>query len=194
MQRNELDLSDIFMDEDERKRKVTNLFKVYATKVQRFCASHDGVSYEDAQDITQDTFIGAFQSIHRFKPGTNEKSWLMTIAKRKIIGFYRKKNSQSKDPSKLPRIYNESSAGVDLSDTPSGKISPQQQAIKREQLQRLLDAIDNLPKKQSKALKLNVVDDMSPKQVGQQMGITREDANQLIYLGRKKLRKKFSRN
>lgn len=45
-----------------------------------------------AEDIVQDTFLSAVNSISKFKGESSEKTWLTTILNNKIIDYYRKKD------------------------------------------------------------------------------------------------------
>lgn len=53
-------------------------------------------SKELAEELLQETFLSAFQSKDNFKGNSNEKTWLISILKRKIFDYYRKK-SKSKE-------------------------------------------------------------------------------------------------
>ncbi|WP_242094880.1 sigma-70 family RNA polymerase sigma factor [Aestuariivivens sediminicola] len=46
-----------------------------------------------AQDLVQDTFLAALKSMSNFKGEASERTWLISILKRKIIDYYRKINS-----------------------------------------------------------------------------------------------------
>jgi RNA polymerase sigma-70 factor (ECF subfamily) len=46
-----------------------------------------------AQDLVQDTFIAGLKSMKNFKGEASERTWLISILKRKIIDHYRKINS-----------------------------------------------------------------------------------------------------
>ncbi|MCK5824663.1 MAG: sigma-70 family RNA polymerase sigma factor [Ichthyobacteriaceae bacterium] len=46
---------------------------------------------ELAEDVLQETFLSAMKSKDNFKEKSNEKTWLTSILKRKIIDLYRKK-------------------------------------------------------------------------------------------------------
>lgn len=46
-----------------------------------------------AQDLVQDTFLAGLKSMKNFKGEANERTWLISILKRKIIDHYRKINS-----------------------------------------------------------------------------------------------------
>jgi RNA polymerase sigma-70 factor, ECF subfamily len=43
----------------------------------------------DAADLTQETFIKAFASLHRFDPARGFSAWLFTIAKRTSCNYFR---------------------------------------------------------------------------------------------------------
>lgn len=44
-------------------------------------------NYFNAQDLTQDTFIKVKQYILYYKPNTNAKAWILTIAKNTCFNF-----------------------------------------------------------------------------------------------------------
>ncbi|WP_124979719.1 sigma-70 family RNA polymerase sigma factor [Nonlabens xiamenensis] len=47
-----------------------------------------------AQDLVSETFLAGLKSAHRFKGNSTERTWLISILKRKIIDYYRKINSK----------------------------------------------------------------------------------------------------
>lgn len=49
---------------------------------------------ETAQDLVQDTFYAGLKSMKNFKGEASERTWLVSILKRKIIDHYRKINSK----------------------------------------------------------------------------------------------------
>jgi len=52
-------------------------------------------SVDDAQDLTQDTFLKTYINIKKYKKKYSFSTWLFTIARREVISFYRK-NSKKK--------------------------------------------------------------------------------------------------
>lgn len=51
---------------------------------------------EQAEDLVQETFLSAFKAKHQYKGEANEKTWLTSILKNKIIDYYRKNARISK--------------------------------------------------------------------------------------------------
>lgn len=48
---------------------------------------------ETAQDLVSETFLAGLKSMKNFKGQASERTWLISILKRKIIDYYRKINS-----------------------------------------------------------------------------------------------------
>jgi len=51
-------------------------------------------SKETAEDIVQETFISALKAKGSFRGDSTELTWLLSILKRKVIDFYRKKSTK----------------------------------------------------------------------------------------------------
>ena len=62
---------------------------------------------EIAQDLVQDTFLAGLKSMKNFKGEASERTWLISILKRKIIDHYRKINSK-KGKAEVRINYNDS--------------------------------------------------------------------------------------
>ena len=52
-------------------------------------------SFDDANDLIQETYFKALKSSHKFQEGTNLKGWLYTIMRNTFINSYRKKKNQN---------------------------------------------------------------------------------------------------
>lgn len=61
---------------------------------------------EIAQDLVQETFLAGLKSMKNFKGEASERTWLISILKRKIIDHYRKINSK-KGKAEVRITYNE---------------------------------------------------------------------------------------
>jgi len=60
---------------------------------------------EMAQDLVQETFLAGLKSMKNFKGEASERTWLISILKRKIIDHYRKTNSK-KGKAEVRMSYN----------------------------------------------------------------------------------------
>lgn len=67
---------------------------------------------EIAQDLVQETFLAGLKSMKNFKGEASERTWLISILKRKIIDHYRKINS-NKGKAEVRINYNDSESEGD---------------------------------------------------------------------------------
>ena len=63
----------------------------YCRPLARFAASRTA-TFQDAEDITQETFLRAYLNLSSYNTKYSLKNWLFTIAYRLIISAYRKKS------------------------------------------------------------------------------------------------------
>ncbi|TDV53621.1 sigma-70 family RNA polymerase sigma factor [Actinophytocola oryzae] len=54
----------------------------------------------EAEDLTQETFVRAFAGVHRFTARSNARTWLLSIARRVVVDYFRAANAR-------PRIASE---------------------------------------------------------------------------------------
>src|SRR3989344_4758938 len=73
---------------DEKALEI--LFGRYFKQVYRFAHSYSKNS-EDAEDITQKTFLKAWRNLKKFDQSKNFKTWIFSIAKNSAIDFLKKK-------------------------------------------------------------------------------------------------------
>ncbi len=55
-------------------------------------------STETAEDLVQETFLSAWSARESYKGGSSERTWLISILKRKIIDHYRKRSKEKQEP------------------------------------------------------------------------------------------------
>ncbi|MFT5103242.1 MAG: RNA polymerase sigma factor (sigma-70 family), partial [Candidatus Latescibacterota bacterium] len=69
-------------------------------------------NHEVAQDLISETFLAGLKSKDNFKGEASERTWLISILKRKIIDHYRKINS-NKGKAEVRITYNDEDAEGD---------------------------------------------------------------------------------
>lgn len=52
----------------------------------------------DAEDLTSQTFISAYEAYHRLRDPQKARSWLFSIARNKSIDFFRRRSRQAQEP------------------------------------------------------------------------------------------------
>ena len=77
----------------------------FATAVWGVCLAHTK-NIHDAEDIMQDVFITALRKFNTLRKPDRVRSWLLQIARRKCIDYYRKRRT-SQIPDDIPTPSNE---------------------------------------------------------------------------------------
>lgn len=114
---------------------------------------------EKAQDLVQDTFLAGLKSMKNFKGEASERTWLISILKRKIIDHYRKINS-NKGKAEVRINYNDADSEGDWLEE---RVADPFDKTAEDTLQNneLGDAIHNclekLPKKQADVFKMKTI-------------------------------------
>ena len=80
---------------------VVEFYKSYSPKILSYL-SKKLPSVEDAQEITNDVFLEAIDSLSILKKEENISAWLFRIAHNKMVDFYRKKKIKSILLSQVP--------------------------------------------------------------------------------------------
>ncbi|MCS7086283.1 MAG: sigma-70 family RNA polymerase sigma factor [Bacteroidia bacterium] len=123
---------------------------------------------EDAEDLTQDTFVKAYSFIHKFDSKFAFSTWLFKIATNNCIDFIRRRKMQTL-PLNAPQNPNDASSPV-LQLQDRGPI-PSDSLVLKERREHLMFAIDRLPERYRKLLHLRYFDELSYEEVAQRLGV-----------------------
>ncbi|MCE7861860.1 MAG: RNA polymerase sigma factor [Chloroflexi bacterium CFX2] len=83
-----------FDDEDLARKAITDveafaeLYRQHVTRVYRYHMAHIG-NVKDAEDLTSQTFMAALESIRSFRNEGSFAAWIMGIASKKRLMFFR---------------------------------------------------------------------------------------------------------
>ncbi len=74
-------------------RSFEAVFDEHFEDIYKYIAFRLAPKLADAQDLTQETFIGALKSWNSFRGESGVRQWLRSIARRKVADYYRAKPS-----------------------------------------------------------------------------------------------------
>jgi len=155
---------------------MENLFQTYHTKIYRFLFAKTQIR-EEAEDLTQDTFLTACRKIHQYNPRYAFSTWLFTIAQRQATSAWRKKRPTT---SEFPDLQ-------DISST------PEQQAQASEDKENIWKtAREILNTNQYSAIWLHYVEDMPVAEIAKTLNKTTPGVKLLLFRARKKLQTSFT--
>jgi RNA polymerase sigma-70 factor (ECF subfamily) len=140
----------------------------YSRPLAEFAAGRT-VSWQDAEDIVQETFLRAYMHIDSFNPACSLRQWLFTIAYRLMVSSWRKKRPV--------RLTDEAAAvleGPPADETP-------------EDSEPLWDAVRRIGADAYTALWLRYRQDMSVEEIAQVMQKTNIGVRVLLHRSRRRL-------
>ena len=141
---------------------------------------------EIAQDLVQDTFLAGLKSMKNFKGEASERTWLISILKRKIIDHYRKINSK-KGKAEVRINYNDSESEGDWLEE---RVADPFDKTAEDTLQNkeLGDAIHNclekLPQKQADVFKMKTILGYETEVICNELNITASNLWVIIHRAR----------
>ena len=154
----------------------TVLVDLYKGPVFRLAFRMTG-SAQDADDLTQESFLRAFQSLRRFKAGERFFPWLYTVSLNVIRNHLRKANA-----------LRENAAGHRVSEATDPMDDPAEATMGEERGRRLQGYLLRLPIPVREALVLRFYEGMSFEDIARVTGDTLGSAKMKVYRGLEKIR------
>ncbi len=125
----------------------------------------------DAEDITQEVFMKAYQHFKRLRPNSNHRAWLYKIATNSAYTFLKRQ-----------RIH------APLKEYPDNNQSPHQQLVHKETMASVHEAIAELPMKQQAALVLRYLHELSYTDIAEALDCSEDSARANVYQAMRRLR------
>jgi RNA polymerase sigma-70 factor (ECF subfamily) len=133
---------------------------------------------EDGQDLVQEILLQVWRSLPRFQGRASAATWSYRVALNTALGWHRKEHRRRARQQSILELEELSVAGLDGA----------QQAARRERVERLYDAIRQLPKTEA-ALVLLYLDDLSYRQMAEVLGISESNVGVKLNRAKKALSK-----
>jgi len=167
---------EMLSDEDLARQTKAGSLEAFEQLVYRYegrvygFVSNSGQPPTDAREVTQDTFVRAFQAIAQFDPRQAFAPWLFTIARRKCLDRYRS----------APRLADTSPA-----EEPEDLDDPFELLSREEEGRNLWHlARQRLPETHFQALWLRYVEDLSVAEIAPVLGKTQTHVKVLLFRAR----------
>ncbi len=144
---------------------------------------------EDADDLTQDVFIRAYQSLSRFKGNSAFSTWLYRIAVNASLNRIRKSplNILFRKPGDTSADIKEKEFFYQLKD----EDNPEKILIRQEHVKMVHRALESLPENQRTAMVLSKYDELPQKEIAEIMKISEGAVEALLQRAKKNLREKL---
>lgn len=145
---------------------------------------------EDADDLAQEVFIQAYQSLHTFRHESALSTWLYRIAVNASLNRVRKTSKTGLFSRLNALLGNNTKSEQDF--PVAHRENPEELLLKSEQAAWVQHALDSLPEKQRTAIVLSKYDDLSQKEIATVMNTTEGAVEALLQRAKANLREKLS--
>lgn len=139
-----------------------------------------------AQDLVQDTFLAGLKSMKNFKGEASERTWLISILKRKIIDYYRKINS-NKGKAEVRITYNdEESEGDWLEERVADPFDKTAEDLMQnsELGDAIFDCLSKLPEKQAQVFRMKTIEGYETEDICKELNINASNLWVIIHRAR----------
>ncbi|MGB3776128.1 MAG: sigma-70 family RNA polymerase sigma factor [Leeuwenhoekiella sp.] len=163
----------------------TQWVKKYSDYLYNFTITRVNDSYI-AQDLISETFLAGLKSMKNFKGQASERTWLISILKRKIIDHYRRSNSK-KGKAEVHINYRDEDSDADWMEEqvadPFDKTA--EDAIENNELgDAIYDCLDKLPERQAEIFKLKTIGQQETETICNAYNITASNLWVIIHRAR----------
>lgn len=138
--------------EELHRRHVNDVYRYLYMKV---------ASREDAEELLQDVFIKMVRNLASFSGKSTFRTWLFSIVRNTVIDYYRRKNRRDKE---------EVAEDDTLERKSPSASSAEQEVTRREKLEYVSVAFNELPEKQREILFLRFMEGFSLKETARITG------------------------
>lgn len=145
-----------------------------------------------AKDLVQETFFAGLKSAKNFQGKASERTWLVSILKRKIIDHYRKINSKKGQAEVRMNFYNDGeNEGNWLEErVPQSWDNASEKSIETAELSEQIEAcIENLPEKYAMVFRMKTIQEFATEDICKELEITASNLWVMIHRARTQLRK-----
>lgn len=142
----------------ERRATLVRIYESHFARVVRYIGIRIG-DFSEAEDLTSEVFIRALRSLDSYREtGAPMEAWVFRIAHNMVVDHLRRKDRRP-IPAELDEAHS----------VPSSE-DPERDAERREEAQRLHDAMRHLTEAQKQVLSLRFGGEMSSEEVAQVLG------------------------
>ncbi|MFK5958887.1 MAG: sigma-70 family RNA polymerase sigma factor [Lutibacter sp.] len=150
-----------------------------------------------SKDIVQDTFFAALKAKDNFQGKASERTWLISILKRKIIDHYRKINSAKGKTEVKMNFYSDGDREGEWIEecVPNSWKTEVEKNIENTELSEAIEkCIDDLPEKYAMVFRMKTIQQFETEEICKELEITSSNLWVIIHRARTQLRKCLEEN
>jgi RNA polymerase sigma-70 factor, ECF subfamily len=148
----------------------SDLYTIYFGKIFNYISWRVG-NKQDVEDIVSDVFVKILTNLNQFEPKTNASfaSWAFTIARNRVIDYYKSNN-------KTLTIF-------DLPEIVSNEAQPSHIAEHKSLILLIKNGLHALPNRQAEIISLKFFGEMSNKEIAQILDLSEKSVSSYVSRG-----------
>ncbi len=162
-----------------KKGAATRFYRVYSPKLRRYLQTK--LPEIEIEEILQDTFLSAFDSLSLYRGESSVYTWLVSIARHEVADFYRKRFVRTAVEKTTPLFDN----------MVSEILSPEFVMKKRGIEQKFFSTYHKLARQYQDVLSYRYELSMSVKEISQRMELSFKATESLLYRARLAFREEY---
>ncbi len=154
-------------------------------------------NHDIAKDLVQETFFAGLRAKDNFQGKASERTWLVSILKRKIIDYYRKINSAKGQAEIKLSFYDDGeNEGRWIEErVPQMWENEAEKNIENDELKDTLEkCINNLPEKYAVVFRMKTIQQFETEEICKELDITSSNLWVMIHRARTQLRRCMEKN
>lgn len=163
-------------------QSVVEFYKLYSPRILHYLLKRLPKE-EDAQEILNDVFLDAIDSISMLKKHENLKAWLYQIAHHKTVNYYRKRKIKSILLSQIPYL-----------EIVDSEVHQPEFILEKDKVRdKIESAFKSLPELYRKVLKLHYEDKIPVKEIAQILEMSFKATESLLFRARQSFKLAYER-
>lgn len=149
-----------------------------------------GISFEDALDLAQETFLLVYRGMETFRGESSAKTWLFTIARRVWIDFLRRRGADKREGVHVPVEHAEAATPPVFSSRPrAGEDEPEplELILRKERMEELRAALAELPPKMRQCVMLRLFQGLKYREIAVVMRISDQTVKTYLFQAKSRL-------
>ena len=170
-----------------------HLFETYYTQIHNFLR-RKGLSPDDCRDLTQEVFLSVYRNLDDLRDCSNFEAWLFKIA----LNAYRNRIERSLAGKRAAQLVSMDAGLLDREEqcAPSAVAidpgsNPMEATLERERLDKLREAVHQLPDQMRRCTQLRVLNDLSYQEIASVLGISINTVKTQLHRAQRVLRDKL---
>lgn len=179
---------------DNQELEFERLFERYTRPITSFFARR-GFSREECLELTQETFLGVYKGMDRFRRDSSVETWLFTIAANVWRNEVRSRTAEKRDGQEISIDQEREDSALRLvTEVSSKETGPLDGLLAEERRRRARKALEDLPPQMRRCLELRIDQQLKYREIAEVLQVSIETVKSQLFQARERLKEQLNDN